>query len=470
MRNCVLSFLFFLLFVPLLGQMSPGGASPLLESAHYGILLKPLGDSGSSVAYQSDKSFTPASVMKLLTTATALETLGGDFRYVTKLQYSGEIVDGVLHGDVVIVGSGDPTLGSIHFYEHPDAFLDVWASEIQSLGIDSITGTVVADASVFDKQVIPDKWIWEDIGNYYGAGCYGLSVFDNMYSLYFGATEVGDLTSIDSVRPQVALLSFDNHVVAADNNRDNAYIYGSPWGFEKQIFGSIPAGRGAFRIKGALPNPPLLLAAMLQERIQRKGIVVAKPARVLWEKNVTSNTTISRWFSPSLVDIIKVTNKESNNLFAEHLLKTIAVNPSASASLSSAIDMMMAFWADKGLQTAGVKVYDGSGLSRASLLTPGFVVGMLEYMLSTSTNAEGYLTSLATSGVDGTFKYFLDGTELQGKVHGKSGSMSGVRCYAGVIDRSPGERYVFCIMVNNFTASSAAVRNAIENHLLDLLR
>lgn len=437
----------------------------LPEFSYYGILIKPLGEQAPVESYQSHKSFAPASVMKLITTATALEKLGAEYRYMTRLEYSGEIVDGVLRGNVMIKGDGDPTLGSKHFYEHPEEFLDVWVRELQVLGIERIEGTVVADASVFDKQVIPDKWIWEDIGNYYGAGCYGLSCFDNKYDLYFGKAEIDGIAPVDSVVPDCERLMFECHVTGADNNRDNAYIYGSPWGFKRQIYGTIPAGRESFKIKGAMPNPPLMLAQLLKQKMEDNGIVVEKEASVCWEEMSEPCTGISIWFSPRLADIVKVTNKESNNLFAEHLLKSIAVGEK-SATLNVAIDSLMAFWKQKGLNTDGVKIYDGSGLSRATLLTPEFIVALINYM-SRSSNSDDYLASLAVSGVDGTFRWFLDGTPLEGKVYGKSGSMSGVRCYAGIVEKSSEEKYIFCIMVNNFTCSQSQVIKAIEGYLCE---
>lgn len=468
MRILVVLLLPFLFLVSIIAQSSDIHMSPILESAHYGVLVKELGGDECLKAFQNDKSFTPASVMKLVTTATALESLGADYRYKTTLEYTGNIVDGVLYGDVVICGGGDPTLGSRYFYDAPYEFLNVWCRELQVLGIDSIAGGIVSDASAFDKQVIPDKWIWEDIGNYYGAGCYGLSCFDNRYHLFFGESAVGQIAPVDSVLPRCEDLSFDNHVKGANSNRDDAYIYGSPWGLKKQIYGTIPAGRKFFEIKGALPNPPLVLADMLKHSLVKNGVEVSKASRVQWESLEESRKGISIWFSPPVAEIVRVTNKESNNLFAEHLLKSIVMCDSSAATLSSAIDTMIAMWASCGLKTDGVRVYDGSGLSRASLLTPDFLVAVLDYM-NTSVNREAFYASLAISGEDGTFKYFLDGTELEGKVHGKSGSMSGVRCYAGIIEKSQAENYSFCIMVNNFTSSSAEVRGAIESYLLELV-
>ena len=468
MRIVVALLFFCFLSISAFGAKPRKVEYPVLESAHYGVLVKALGETKCVKAYQSNKSFTPASVMKLITTATALEKLGPDFRYMTKLAYTGYIANGVLHGDLIIKGDGDPTLGSRYLYDKPCEFLDVWVREVAVLGIDSIAGAIISDASVFDKQVIPDKWIWEDIGNYYGAGCYGLSCFDNRYDLYFSETEIGEVAFVDSVCPNCQNLTFESHVLGADNSRDNAYIYGSPWHFQKQIYGTIPAGRNAFRIKGALPNPPLVLADLFKEHLETGGIPVSQTSNVLWEADTASLTGISIWFSPCLADIVKVTNKESNNLFAEHLLKSIVMFSSEPATVNRAVDSMMVLWASHGLKMNGVRIYDGSGMSRATLLTPDFVVGLIDYV-STTSYSDIFYESLAISGVDGTFKYFLDGTPLETRVHGKSGSMSGVRCYAGIVEKSQQERYSFCIMVNNFTASSSEVKKTIEAYLCDVL-
>ena len=468
MRPLLITILSLIFFIsPALGQSSLESDCPVLRNAHYGVLVKKLAEPEYLKAYNHNKSFTPASLTKLITTATALEMLSPNYHYMTKLQYRGEIIGDVLKGDIIIKGDGDPSLGSKYFYEDACEFLDVWTEEIRVLGIRSIEGSIISDASVFDKQAIPDQWIWEDIGNYYGAGVYGLSYFDNAYDLWFSKVSLGDIAKVDSIYPPCGKLSFNSEVTGANNNRDNAYIYGSPWAFEKTIRGTIPAGKDQFKIKGAMPNPPWVFAEMLKKRLQAKGVNVSGECSVLWEKDSTKHSGISIWFSPMLSEIIKITNKESNNLYAEHLLKTLAADEQHPASTKAAIEKLTSFWKDKGLPTDKIKLYDGSGMSRANLLTPEFIVGIIDYM-SQSANYESFYNSLAISGVDGTFKYFLDGTNLAQITRGKSGSMSGVRCYAGIIEKSPKEKYSFCIMVNNFTVSHAEARKAIESYLTTL--
>lgn len=463
-------FCISLLFVLLLGgKVSATGFDnePLFDGAYAGVLIKEVNAGEALVDYNSSRSFVPASVMKLVTTATVLEIQSSEYTFKTKLSITGEVKDGILYGDVIVTGAGDPTLGSSLFYGDAESFLSLWASQLREAGIEQIQGAVVADASVFDQRVIPDKWIWEDLGNYYGAGCYGLSCFDNQYRLFFDEVVVGQVANVSHCLPNVEGLVFDSHVTGANNNRDNAYIYGSPWRFEKQIYGTIPAGRSGFMIKGALPNPPLVLARRFKEVLEEGGCSVSESSRVAWDGVSVPLELVSVVESPTLKEIVCETNKKSNNLFAEHLLKSLAVSENAGASFSDAIEVMMSFWQAQGVTVDGVKVYDGSGLSRANLLTPQFVVEVIDYMRE-SKSWEAFSNSFAVAGRDGTFKYFLDDTKLEGLVRGKSGSMSGVRCYAGVYEKSADENYTFCVMLNNYTMSGRESRAVIEKYLLSV--
>lgn len=442
------------------------GLNILEKNSYYGIYIKELASSNEIVSINKSKNFSPASVTKLITTATALEMLGSDFRYETNVQYCGNINNGVLNGDLIIKGSGDPTLGSRKFNEDTDAFIDKWANDIVKFGIKKIDGSIISDASVFDNQAIPDKWIWEDIGNYYGAGVYGLSCFDNMYELYFASTKVGEVAKVEKTVPVMPKVSFESQVLAANIKYDNAYIYGSPWCYDRIIRGEIPANCQSFMIKGSMPNPPLYLADLLKKKLIEKGIIVTAESKVQWQKQISDAKLVSKTFSPTLAEIVKITNKESNNLYAEHLLKALAMKHKTSSSTKDGLSILADFWVKKGISAKNINLYDGSGLSRANLFTPEFIVSVIEYM-NKSENSEAFFNSLAISGVDGTLKYFLKGTDLTSKVHGKSGSMSGVRCYAGIIEIKA-KKYSFCIMVNNFTCSQTEVRKAVEAYLLYL--
>lgn len=456
----------------LYGQSTFKDKDGSIEQAHYGFIIKELGESGNIIkAHQNNKSFTPASVMKLVTTATLLSKRTPEFRYETQLSYSGKIVDSTLQGHIIIQGGGDPTLGSKEFFADPYEWFETGVEHITKSGIKEIDGSIIVDASVFDKRPVSGKWIWEDIGNYYGAGTYGLSCFDNAYHLFFRKTAIDEVAQVDSVSAYACDLQFESHVTGANNQKDEAYIYGSPWGLEKQIYGTIPAGEKTFHIKGALPNPPLTAARMFNFFLEKADIKVKQDAHVSWKKTTEPTRHIWTWHSPQLREIVRVTNKYSNNLYAEHLFKSLSASEESRqpASLSTSIDEVITFWKKQGLDTEGIKIHDGSGMSCANLLTPDFVVSLIDYMMESPYHADFY-KSLAIAGVDGTFKSFLNGTELQGLVRGKSGTMFGVRCYAGIFEKSPSDKYSFCIMVNNFTSSSLGMKKNIENLLMETLR
>lgn len=159
---------------------------PLLASAHNDGLILSLyvtdAETGKVVVNENgDMCLTPASITKLISTATALEILGPDFTFKTTLAYDGKITNGVLNGNIYIIGGGDPTLGST--YLKNTAFLPKWTAEVKKLGIHTINGSIVADASIFERMPIPPGWLWEDLGNYYAAGTFGLSVYDNTLSV-----------------------------------------------------------------------------------------------------------------------------------------------------------------------------------------------------------------------------------------------------------------------------------------------
>jgi serine-type D-Ala-D-Ala carboxypeptidase/endopeptidase (penicillin-binding protein 4) len=155
------------------------------------------------IDYNSGVSLTPASVMKLITSAAAIELLGPYYTFKTKIGYTGKISKrwGRLRGNLIITGGGDPALGSKYFTDHYKDFITNWIGEIKKLGIKKITGKVITDDSYYDFLPVPGKWLWEDAGNYYGAGAYGLSVFDNLYEIHFKTLSDSTLPVIKKIFP-----------------------------------------------------------------------------------------------------------------------------------------------------------------------------------------------------------------------------------------------------------------------------
>lgn len=414
------------------------------------------------VSENSDMALVPASTLKLVTTATALEILGSDYTFTTKLAYKGLISGSTLHGNIIINGGGDPTLGSRYFNDDIYGFITSWVEAIKQKGMTTIQGDIVVDASFFYSEPLPTRWVWEDVGNYYGAGVYALSCFDNYYTLHFNAAKIGQLARISSFEPNIQDLEFDVEAYGSNNSSDSAYIFGGPNALHKIVRGSIPANRIDFAIKGAIPNPPLVAAQMLVKALHHNGILVKGDARVVYKKEVIDGmlcTTVS----PTLEAIIKCVNFNSNNLFAEHLLR--ALDPKGDNP--SAINKLKSYWSGQGINTSACFLFDGSGLSPSNGLSTRFICDVLSFMQTRSTNKDVFINSIPKAGKEGTVKNFMRNTN-DAMLWIKSGSMDNARCYAGYIKK--GERmFAFSVMVNKFTCSQKEAVDDIEDYLKSVL-
>lgn len=455
----------------LMNAMPPGVkkfvATPGFSGANVGVLVKDL-KSGRVIAdFQSEKSLIPASNMKLITTATALELLGSDFRFETPLEYDGTIDNkGVLHGNIYIIGTGDPTIGS-EVYKDGN-FISRWVDAVHKAGIKSVMGQVVANVSAYDKEVTPPDWTWENMGNYYAAGVYGLSVYDNMYYIHFKTGAPGTTPQILGTTPPMYELKFQNMLKAGKTGEDDddGYLHGAPFTNERSITGVIPSGRALFSIKGDIPNPPLKLAEVFTNKLNEAGIVVSG-APLVEDAGYVAHTRFYVHQSPTLAEIIKETNEQSNNLFAEHLFKRLALINNKVATREGATAAVREFWKKQGADVSVLFQHDGCGLSPMDGVSPRFFVQMLTYMRTKSNDKDAFFQSLPIAGKNGTLKRLLAGTALEGKVRAKSGSIRRVLCYSGYIQRSDRE-YVFSVMVNNYTGSSVNTRKAIESLLLSV--
>jgi len=299
---------------------------PEYKHASVGINIIDL-ESGKQVyALNSEKLMVPASTLKLVTSAATLELLGADYRFETKVGFTGQIDENKLNGNLAVIGGGDPALGSEYFKDHyfNPHFLDVWVDEIIETGIEEVSGDLILDISLYDSKKIPPTWIWEDMGNYFGAGASALTIFDNLFRITFRSSRIaGRLTEIINIEPAVGGINLENEVVSANIKYDRAYVFGSPLDKKRVIRGSIPKNRRAFTIKASVPEPELLLGNQLQQRLLKKGINILGEVKV---KEIPQEKfhPVFIQYSPELTEIVEVLNHESVNLFAEHLVKQVA--------------------------------------------------------------------------------------------------------------------------------------------------
>ncbi len=421
-----------------------------------GIHIVRLSDGKVLGAYEAQKSLATASTLKVVTTATALLQNGADFRYKTPIGYTGKLRGGILEGNLVVKGIGDPTFNSKYFPEN-DAVQKV-VDLLKRQKITEIRGNIVLYTANFSGEV-SRTWTWEDIGNYYGAALHPINYRDNIYKINFQTGKSGTKTRILSVIPKQNL-TFENKVLASTVNADNAYIFGSPFSRERVVTGSLPQFRKSFTVKGAMPNPVITFGEAVKNALQKQGIQVTGKVKI---NTVSIQEVLGYIQSPTLKEIITKTNQYSVNLFAEAML--YLVKNSKSNERKDLLEALMEFWKNKGLHTDGWYLHDGSGLSHFNAVNPAFFTEMLRYMAQTKV-AGDFKESLAVSGKSGTLKSLGKGTLLVGKIQGKSGSMQQVCSYVGYMTTQKGEKVAFAILLNNFSISHAEVRKKIGALLL----
>lgn len=408
--------------------------------------------------HEAQESMATASVLKILTTATVLEQKGANFRYATPVNYTGKIENGILQGDLIIQGVGDPTFNSKYF--PGDNVLVKIVRLLKNKGVRRITGNLLLDISQF-QSVVPPTWIWEDIGNYYGAKVHTINFKDNFFKLVFQTGVAGTKAKIVSSFPQQDL-EIKSEVVASKVNADRAYIFGAPFGKERLVCGTLPQNKKRFTIKGAMPNPPQSFGETLILALRQAGIVLQGNMKIAKEK-VQTRACLGTITSPTLKAIATETNRKSINLFAEALL--LLTEKAGEHTAESHLEALKTFWKRKGLDVSGLQLHDGSGLSHFNAVPPKFFIDLLCYMKRSERGAV-FEETLAVSGVSGTLKLLGKGTVLAGRVRGKSGTMQQVCCYVGYLTAQNNEEIAFAVMLNNFSISTYKARKKIAEMLM----
>lgn len=474
--------LYFTLFISLFSLYSGIAQNALntfvnhnsLRTANISLLIKDMKTGAIIAEHRSEKAAIPASTMKVITTATALELLGPGYRYETVLSYDGRLdADGTLNGNLYIVGSGDPTIGSSKMGDRD--FLGKWVNGIRAAGIQRINGNIVGDDSRFDNEGANPKWTWDDIGNYYAPGIWGIAYKDNTVAVTFRSGAVGTRPSILSTSPLVAGMVIDNQVQSTKTTSDNAYFFGAPKSMNRSVRGEIPANRPAFVVRAEIPNPALLLAQDLQEALKKSGIETSGPATDIdmhqtgrFQAPVT-RTVVYTHISVPMSDIIREANQKSNNFYTEQIFKTISLHRFPIATNRRSIDIILQYWRSKGIDTTGLFMEDGSGLSPANAVTARFMTDVMQYMYQKSPHRDAFVSSLAVAGKTGTLAGLLKKSHLEGNLAGKSGTISRVRAYTGYITNS-GREWVFTLMVNNSATNSWQTLGIIEDFLKEVSR
>lgn len=452
------------------------GSDPALRFGQVGIVVLDVA-TGQILASQNEKmSLIPASNMKIVSTAAGLGILGSDYQFKTELQYDGNIKDSVLYGNVIIKGSGDPTLASPLMESVPtmSTVLDSFTNAIRLLGIKKIVGKIVGDGTAYEPATAPPTWLWEDLGNAYGSGPSGLNFHENLYDLTFQqTTNAGTAPSVLSINPYIPDFQLINEVKSMPKSGDESSIYTVPYNSTGYIRGTIPTGTGKFTINGAIPDPPFFAAWYLRKNLIDNGIEVTDSATtqlVLQQQNAPPffRRTFFTWLSPKLSEIVRKANLESVNLYCEAILRAIALRQSGLGSNEEGVKSTARFWQTKGIDTEGMFMQDGSGLSPRNGISPMQLATMLRAVALDSLWFTPFYNSLPEPKV-GTMKgMFKDTPSVYGRLRAKSGTITRVKSYSGYVRTYDGKLLAFSAICNNFTCSQRDIRKKLEQFMVDI--
>lgn len=441
--------------VPVGEQIDDILESDQVKSAFWGVYVQDL-DSGR-ILYQrnEDKTLVPASNQKIITTAVALDALGGDYRYETTLHLNGTIEDGALKGDLILEGSGDPTFGSQELGK--DNPLRTWAEQLADRGITRIEGRIIGDDNTFDDKSYSEGWDVAHITTEsFAPARSGLSYRDNIIEVKIEASHPG--------APPIVTTFPSGYFDIQNNARTIGRQRGSyPWIDRKvgaeiiQVRGSVPSTyRGTVRLP--VSDPTAFTLHVFRQYLVAAGIdVIATVHDIDDVQNKPTYGQAEQLFvhiSPPLSEIVKVINKESNNFYAEQLFHTFSWGGTSDGGERRTKQMFNR----SGIATHGLSIRDGSGLSRKDMITPE-AMGLLLARMHDHKEQEAFKASLARGGERRTtLQYRLRGHAVQAK----TGSLEYVRALSGYALTPDGRTLAFVVMANNYTVPSYRINRAID--------
>jgi len=433
---------------------------PGVSRASWGIAVQSLDRREPLFALNAGTLLVPASVAKLVTVATAADAVGWDYRYTTLLRATGPIVDGVLQGDLLVVGSGDPSVGG-----RAGDDLSTWVAGLKAAGIRRIDGRIIGDDDGVEEPRPQLAWAWDDLGYTTGALFGALNLAENRTTITVAPGPSAGAPATLTVDPRLAFRAVSNRVATgAAGSAQLLWPEQRPGDPSLTVAGSIPAAASPAVLAIAVGNPTLWFANVLKSRLVRDGIEVTGEAVDIDDVMPTPArdlaTMIYTHRSRPLSEIAQPLLKDSINLYAEALMRlnaastVVATNDGALEGLRKRLDA----W---GISNASYQLVDGSGLSRRDAISAEAVMAVLERMADPSGKSP-FVSGLPIAGVDGSLSTRMKGTPAENNVRAKTGTMSNIRTLAGYVTTRDGEHLAFVILINNFEGTGANANDALD--------
>jgi serine-type D-Ala-D-Ala carboxypeptidase/endopeptidase (penicillin-binding protein 4) len=419
----------------------------LFSRSRWGILIQSLSSGQTLYNRDAQKLFTPASNTKLLTTAAALQQLGGNYRLRTSIYRD---ADGVLR----VVGRGDPSI--------KDAQLTALAQQLKQKGITQIK-KLVADDSYIQGDIVQPSWQWEDVQSDYGAGVGSLMVNENLFNIKLIPQSVGknlQISWVDSNEEKVWKV-INQSVTAANGQETDLTITRELSGNVLRIQGQLAANADPFAVTLPVVDPNYFFLRRFRTALAEENINLGETSVQAGGSNQQEVAAIQ---SPPLSQLIALTNVDSNNLYAESLLRALAVKQPRKPkqdTASAGLELLKTTLTQLGVNPNSYFLVDGSGLSRKNLISPEALVATLRGMAKTP-SASIYRASLPVGGKTGTLKFRFRGTPAEGVVQAKTGTVGGVVSLSGYLNVPKYEPLVFSIIVNQTEQPAKVLRQAVD--------
>ena len=436
---------------------------PAFDHTYWAIVVKSLKTDETLYALNARKLMMPASNMKIVTLASAAATLRWNYTYETTVRAAGTIQDGVLRGDLVVAGSGDPSVATLD--GAADRLFADWAARLKAAGIHSIAGRIVGDDDAFDDDDLGFGWSWDDLQDDYAAGISALQFNENGARVTIAPGLAAGAPASFSIEPSTTGLVVDNQVTTiADGAPASIRTRRLPGSARLEVRGTIAIDARPAIQTVAVDNPTMFFVKSLRTALIANGIDVRGEAADVDEvadPPRPDGALLISYRSPPLSQLAIRLMKDSQNQYAETFLKTMgrAAGTATAAAGRASVQTTLQAW---GVADADLIQRDGSGLSRYDYVTADALTAILTHVDRDQTLRGPFEASLPIAGRDGSLRNRMKGTPAEGNARAKTGSMSNVRALSGYVTSADGEPLVFSILANNFEVPAATVTAAAD--------